>query len=39
VASKAAWVSAKSFATVRLASQYMMPVGTKKNWKPARPTA
>jgi hypothetical protein len=28
-----------SLATVRDASQYMTPVGTKKNWKAARPTA
>jgi hypothetical protein len=28
-----------SLATVRLASQYMIPVGTKKNWKAASPTA
>jgi hypothetical protein len=28
-----------SLATVRLASQYMTPVGMKKNWKQASPTA
>jgi hypothetical protein len=32
-------VSAMSLATVRDASQYMIPVGTKASWKPASPTA
>jgi hypothetical protein len=32
-------VSARSLATVLLASQNMIPVGMKKNWNAASPTA